>query len=530
MMVFKKGTFRSHGDIVRKNNIAAAKIIATLIKTTYGPQGMSKLMIDNFGEIAVTNDGATILNKMDIYHPVGKIIQDAAKTQDITVGDGTKMLVILVGELLTMAEKLLEQKVHPNVIIAGYRKALEIALNRLRNIANVANLNDRNLLMNIIMTSFASKNLGNATQHIANLLLDAIFNVIERRGENFLIEKDSIQIVKKIGKSLIESELIKGAIIEKEIVHNGMPKRIENAKILIINIPIKIQRFELPFSSSAKIEIKEPLKVSKFLEEEDKIIKEIIDKIVAVGANVVLSSRDINDTAQFFMAKAGILAIKRIKRQDLEKLAKATGAKIVTDLYDLNEEHLGKAELVEERKIGKDKLVFIEGCNNPKSVCIFLRGAPEKQLDDVERALNDAIMAIKCLINNMKYVAGGGATEEELSLSIRKEGLKYPGKIQLAILAFADALESIPKILAENSGIDPIEVITELREKHENGQISYGINVFSRKIEDMFKLGIIEPLEIKENALKSSFETTNMILRIDDVTDRRRRKYILKKT
>ena len=529
MMVFRKGVFRSRGDLVRKNNIAVAKIITSIIKTTYGPQGMSKLMIDNFGEIAVTNDGATILDKMDIYHPVGKLLQDAAKTQDITVGDGTKMLVILIGELLTMAEKLLEQKIHPNVIITGYKKALEIALNRLKNIASEANLNDRNLLLNVIMTALASKNLGYATQHIANLVVDAVLNVIEKRGEKFIVEKDNIQIVKKIGRSLMESKLIKGAIIEKEVVHDGMPKRIENARILIINIPIKIQRFELPFSSSAKIDIKDPLKVPQFLNEEDRIIKEIIDKITAVGANVVLSSRDINDVAQFFMAKAGILGVKRIKRQDIEKIAKATGAKIVTDLDDLNEKALGKATLVEERKIGKDKMVFIEGCNNPKSVSIFLRAGLEKQLDDAERALNDAIMAVKCLINSMKYVPGGGATEEELALSIRKEGVKYPGKIQLAILAFADALESIPKILAENSGIEPIEIISELRAKHENGQFSYGINVFSKKVEDMFKLGILEPLDIKENALKSSFETTNMILRIDDITDRRRRKYIIKK-
>lgn len=528
MMVFRKGVFRSRGDIVRKNNITVAKIISTMLKTTYGPQGMSKLVIDNFGETAVTSDGATILNKMDIYHPVGKLLQDAAKTQDITVGDGTKTLAILVGELLMKAEKLLEQRVHPNLIITGYRKALEIALNHLRNSANIASINDRKLLMNIIMTTLASKNLGYATQHMANLAIDAIFNVIEKRGEKIILDKDNIQIVKKVGRSLIESELIKGMIIEKEVVHNEMPKRIQNARILIINVPLKIQRFELPFSSSAKIDIKDPLKVSQFLNEEDMMIKEMIDKIIAAGANVVLSSRDINDKAQFFMARAGILGIKRIKRQDIEKLAKATGAKIVTDLADLDERALGKAALVEERKYGKDKMVFIEGCDNPKSVSIFLRGGLEKQLDDAERALNDAIMVVACLINNMKYVPGGGAIEETLALNIRKEGLKYPGKIQLAILAFADALESIPKILAENSGMEPIEIITELRAKHENGQFNYGIDVFSRKVDDMLKLGVIEPLSIKENVLKISFETTAMILRIDDITDRRRRKYVKK--
>ena len=520
VIVLKEGTTRTRGKAAQRNNIAAAKIISEIVRTTLGPKGMDKILVDTIGDVVVTNDGATILDKMDVEHPAAKMLIETAKAQDNTVGDGTTTVVILAGELLKRAEELIEQKIHPSTIITGYKRALDIAVQHLEKIAKPVKLEDKETLKKILLTSLASKSLGFAKEHIADLALEAVLRIIEERDGRLYADKDNIQIVKKMGRSLLESELINGVVIDKEVVHSAMPKRIVNAKIALINAPFEIEKTEF----SAEIRIRDPLKMKEFLDEETRILKEMVDKVVSVGANVVLCQKGIDDIAQFFMAKAGILGVRRIKSSDMEKLSRATGAKIITNFEDLTPSDLGTAGIVEERKIGEDKMVSVKDCKNPKSVSILIRAGLERQLDEAERALNDAIMNLISLIQNMKYVPGGGATEMALASVIKKEAPKYPGKEQLAMLAFAETLEMIPRILAENSGLEPVEILTELRTKHESRQHGYGIEVFSGKVQDMFKVGVIEPLRVKEQALKSGFEAAAMILRIDDVIAAARRK------
>ncbi len=513
VIILKEGTTRTKGRAAQKNNIAAAKIIAEIVKTTLGPKGMDKILVDSIGDVIVTNDGATILEKMDVEHPAAKMIVEVAKTQDNTVGDGTTTAVVLAGELLKHAEELVEQKIHPSTVISGYKKALDIALEELRRLGKPVKLEDRTTLKKIVMTALASKSLGFATDHIADLAIDSVLRVIEERDTKFVADKDSIQIIKKMGKSLLESQLVHGVIVDKEVVHPAMPKRVVNAKIALINAPFEIEKTEF----SAEIRIRDPLKIKEFLDEETRILKEMVDKVAAIGANVVFCQKGIDDMAQFFLAKAGILAVRRVKASDMEKLAKATGGRIVTNFEDLTEKDLGRAGLVEEVKIGEDRMVFVQECQNPKAVSILIRAGLERQLDEAERALNDAIMNMITLVDNLNYVPGGGAIEEALALRVRKEAAKYPGREQLAMMAFAEALETIPRTLAENAGLEPVEILTELRAKHDKDGHGYGVDVFSGKITDMLNLGVIEPLKVKEQALKSSFEAAAMILRIDDV-------------
>jgi thermosome len=520
VIILKEGTTRTKGRAAQKNNIAAAKIIAEIVKTTLGPKGMDKILVDSIGDVIVTNDGATILEKMDVEHPAAKMIVEVAKTQDNNVGDGTTTAVVLAGELLKHAEELVEQKIHPSTVISGYKKALDIALEELRKLGRPVKLEDRPTLKKIVMTALASKSLGFATDHIADLAIDAVLKVIEERDSKLVADKDSIQIIKKMGKSLLESQLVHGVIVDKEVVHPAMPKRVVNAKIALISAPFEIEKTEF----SAEIRIRDPLKIKEFLDEETRILKEMVDKVAAVGANVVFCQKGIDDMAQFFLAKAGILAVRRVKASDMEKLAKATGGRIVTNFEDLTEKDLGRAGLVEEVKIGEDRMVFVQECQNPKAVSILIRAGLERQLDEAERALNDAIMNMITLIDNLNYVPGGGAIEEALALRVRKEAAKYPGREQLAMMAFAEALETIPRTLAENAGLEPVEILTELRSKQDKDGYGYGVDVFSGKVTDMFALGVIEPVKVKEQALKSSFEAAAMILRIDDVIAASRKK------
>ena len=519
VLILKEGTSRTRGRTAQRNNIAAAKIIAEMVKTTLGPKGMDKILVDSIGDVIVTNDGATILDKMDVEHPAAKMLIEVAKAQDTSVGDGTTTVVILTGELLKRAEDLIEQKIHPSTVITGYRRALDIALQTLSKIAKPIELDDKATLKKIVNTSLGSKSLGFASDHIADLAINAVLNVIEERDGKPYADKDHIQIIKKVGKSLLESELINGVIIDKEVVHPAMPKRVVNAKIALINAPFEIEKTEF----SAEIRIRDPLKIKEFLDEETKILKEMVDKVVKVGANVVFCQKGIDDIAQFFLAKAGILAVRRVKSSDMEKLAKATGGRIVTNFEDLSEKDLGSAGLVEEKKVGEDKMVFVRECKNPKAVSILIRAGLERQLDEAERALNDAIMNLISLIRDLKYVPGGGATEMALASMIRKEAPKYPGREQLAMIAFAESLEMIPRTLAENAGLEPVEILTELRTKHEKGDHGYGVEVISGKVQNMFDAGIIEPIKVKEQILKSAFEASAMILRIDDVIAATRR-------
>jgi thermosome len=513
VIVLKEGTTRTRGRSAQRNNIAAAKIIAEMVKTTLGPKGMDKILVDTIGDVIVTNDGATILEKMDVEHPAAKMIIEVAKTQDKSVGDGTTSAVLIAGELLAKAEELIEQKIHPSTIIAGYKKALDLALQRLNELAIPVQLTDRETLQKIMSTSLGSKSLGFGMEHLAGLAIDAVLSVVKEYDGRRKADKDDIQIVKKMGKSILESQLIKGVVIDKEVVHPGMPKRVTNAKIAIIDAPFEIEKTEF----SAEIRIRDPLKIKEFLDEEAKILKEMVDKVVQVGANVVFCQKGIDDAAQFFLAKAGILAVRRVKRSDMEKLEKATGGRIVTNFEDLSPKDLGEAGLVEERKIGEDRMVFVEQCKNPKAVSILLRAGLERQLDEAERALNDALMNMISVVEDNRYVPGGGAIETALAQYIRANASKYSGKEQLAMTSFADALEVIPRTLAENAGYDPVDLMSALRSRHAENGHSYGINIYTAKVDDMLKLGVIEPFRVKAQALKASFEAAAMILRIDDV-------------
>lgn len=513
VLILKEGTTRTRGRSAQRNNITAARIIAEMVKSTLGPKGMDKILVDTIGDVIVTNDGATILEKMDVEHPAAKMIIEVAKTQDKSVGDGTTSAVLIAGELLAKAEELIEQKIHPSTIITGYKKALDLALKRLNDISTEVKLTDKETLAKIVRTSLGSKSLGFGMEHISNIAIDAVLSVVKEYNGKLRADKDDIQIVKKMGKSIVESQLIKGVVIDKEVVHPGMPKRVTNAKIAIIDAPFEIEKTEF----SAEIRIRDPLKIKEFLDEEARILKEMVDKVSQVGANVVFCQKGIDDAAQFFLAKAGILAVRRVKRSDMEKLEKATGGRIVTNFEDLSPKDLGEAQLVEERKIGEDRLVFVEGCKNPRAVSILLRAGLERQLDEAERALNDALMNMITIVDDNRFVPGGGAVETELAQFIRENASKYSGKEQLAMMAFADALEIIPRTLAENAGLDPVDIMSSLRSKHVDAGYKYGINIYNGKIEDMISLGVIEPYKVKAQALKSSFEAAAMILRIDDV-------------
>lgn len=513
VLILKEGTTRTQGKAAQRNNIAAAKIIAEIVKTTLGPKGMDKILVDSLGDVVVTNDGATILEKIDVEHPAAKMIIEVAKTQDDIVGDGTTTAVVLAGELLRKAEELLEQKIHASTIISGYKKALDMAFEVLEKNAKVIDLADKATLKKVVKTSLGSKSLGFATDHIADLAIEAVTSVIHERDGKKVADKDDIQIVKKIGKSLMESEVIKGIIVDKEVVHSAMPKRVENAKIALVDAPFEIEKTEF----SAEIRIRDPLKIKEFLDEEMNILKEMVDKVKKIGANVVFCQKGIDDAAQFFMAKEGILAVRRVKKSDMEKLAKATGGRIVTNLEDLDEKDLGRAKLVEERKIGEDRMVFIEGCENPRAVSVLVRAGLERQLDEAERSLNDAIMNLITLVSDNRVVPGGGAIETEISRYLHSNAGKFSGKEQLAFLAFAEAIEIIPRTLAENAGMEPVEIMAELRHGHDNGKATLGVDVIGGKVSDMWSLGVIEPVKVKQHAIRSSFEAASMILRIDDV-------------
>jgi len=514
VLILKEGTTRSRGREAQRNNIMAARVIGEVLKTTLGPRGMDKMLIDSLGDITITNDGATILDEMEVEHPAGKMMVEVAKTQDDMVGDGTTTAVVLAGELLKKAEELLEQNIHPTVIVSGYRKAVQKAIETINNIAIPVNIEDRETLRKVALTSMSSKAVGPAKEHLAEIAIDAVKQIVEKRGERNVADIDNIQIIKKEGKSLFESQLIRGLIIDKEAVHSGMPKKLENAKIALLDCPLEIEKTE----TSAEIRIRDPTQMKAFLDQETRMLKEMVEKIKTAGARVLFCQKGIDDMAQHFLAKHEILAARRVKQSDMEKLSRATGARIVTDLDDLKLEDLGMAGVVEERKIGEDKMIFVEKCKDPRSVAVLIRAGLERMVDEAERAMNDALSVVSDVIGNNKIVPGGGAVEVEISKELRKHATKVGGREQLAIEAFADAFEIVPKTLAENAGLEAIDIIAELRAAHEktDGQ-PMGINVLKGKVENMRENGVIEPLVVKEQAAKSATESASMILRIDDV-------------
>jgi archaeal chaperonin len=514
VLILKEGTTRNRGKEAQKNNIMAAKVIGEVLKTTLGPRGMDKMLIDSLGDITITNDGATILEEIEVEHPAAKMMVEIAKTQDNMVGDGTTTAVVLAGELLKKAEELLEQNIHPTIIVAGYRKATQKAIESINKIAVTVDTTDRKTMKEVALTSIASKAVGIAKDTLAEIAIDAVMQIVEKRGDKTIADIDNVQLIKKTGKSLLESQLIKGLIIDKEVVHPGMPKKMENAKIALLDAALEIEKTEI----SAEIRIRDPEQMKAFLDQETKMLKDMVDKVKASGANVVFCQKGIDDMAQHFMAKEGILTARRVKESDMEKLAKATGGRIVTNLNDLSQKDLGMAGIVEERKVGDDKMIFVEKCRDPRAVAILIRAGLERMVDEAERAMTDALSVVSDVIENNKIVAGGGAVEIEVAKDLRSYATKVGGREQLAVEAFADAVEIIPKTLAENAGLQAIDIVVDLRAAHEKADGKYmGVNVFTGKTENMYEKGVVEPVVVKEQAIKSAAESASMILRIDDV-------------
>ncbi len=515
VLILKEGTQRTAGRDAVRTNIMAVRAISEALRTTYGPKGMDKMLVDSLGDITITNDGATILDKMDIQHPAAKMMVQIAKGQDEEVGDGTKTAVILAGELLKQAEDLLGKEIHPTIIVSGYKLAMEKAIEYIDKISKPIDITDKEVLKKIAVTSLNSKAVQGARERLAEIAVEAVTKVAEKRGDKWYVDLDTVQIIKKHGGSLLDTMLVEGVVLDKEVVHPGMPKRVENAKIVLLDTPLEIEKPEI----DAEIRITRPEEMRRFLEEEEEILKKMVEKIAATGANVVICQKGIDDIAQHFLAKKGILAVRRVKKSDMEKLARATGGRIVTNIDDLQPSDLGEAKLVEERKVGEDKMVFIEGAKNLKSVTVLIRGGFERLVDEGERAMRDALSAVADAVKCGKIVPGGGAVEVEVSKYLTKEvAPKIGSKEQLAVKAFAKALESLPLALAENAGLDAIEVLTKLKEAHATEEGLYkGIEIPTGEIKDMFELGVIEPASIKQNAIKAATEAATMILRIDDI-------------
>ncbi len=506
ILVLPEGTSRYLGKDAQRMNILAGKILAETVRTTLGPRGMDKMLVDSLGDIVVTNDGVTILKEMDIEHPAAKMLVEVAKTQEDEVGDGTTTAVIIAGELLKKAENLLEMEIHPTIIAMGYRQAAEKAKEILNTIAIDAS--DRDTLIKVAMTAMTGKGTEKAREPLAELIVDAVKQV-EEDGE---VEKDHIKIEKKEGAAVDDSTLVQGVIIDKERVHPGMPKKVENAKIALLNCPIEVKETEV----DAEIRITDPSQMQAFIEQEEQMIRDMVDKIVSTGANVLFCQKGIDDLAQHYLAKAGVLAVRRVKKSDMEKLSKATGASIVTNIEDLSEEDIGEAGVVSEKKISGEEMIFVEECKEPKAVTILVRGSTEHVVSEVERAIEDAIGVVAATVEDGKVVAGGGAPEIEIAKRLKDYADAISGREQLAVSAFAEALEIVPKTLAENAGLDSIDALVDLRAAHETSPYM-GLDVFEGDIVDMNKAGVIEPHRVKKQAIQSAAEAAEMILRIDDV-------------
>jgi thermosome len=513
VLVLKEGSSRSRGREAQGNNIEAAKVVAEVVKSALGPKGMDKMLVDSFGDVTITSDGRTILDEMDIQHPAAKMMVEVAKTQDNEAGDGTTTAVIISGELLNKAQELIEKSVHPTVIIDGYRKAAEKALETLEKIAIKIDVESSDYLKKAAMTAMASKLVAEHKEYLADIAVKAILAVAEKDGEKYKADIDDVKVEKKPGESVRGTKLVQGIVLDKDIAHSGMPKRVEKAKIALLDCPLEIEKTEF----DAKINIESPEQMEGFLKQEEDMLRNMVDKILKAGANVVLCEKGVDDMAQHFLARKGIMLVRRNKKSDMEKLAKATGGKIVTNLDALNADDLGYAALVEERKIGDDKMTFIEGCKHPKAVTILIRGGTQRIIDEAERSIHDALCVVRDLIEEPKLVAGGGAPELEVSRALRKYAETLPGREQLAVRAFAEAFEAIPSTLTENAGLDPIDILSDLRSRHEKGETWAGIEVISGKIQDMSKAGVFEPLAVKKQIVKSATEASTMLLKIDDV-------------
>ncbi|MCX6691347.1 MAG: thermosome subunit alpha [Methanoregula sp.] len=510
ILILKEGSTRTRGRDAQGMNITAAKAVASAVRTTLGPKGMDKMLVDTIGDVVITNDGVTILKEMDIEHPAAKMMVEVAKTQDDEVGDGTTTAVIIAGELLKKAEDLLEQDVHPTIIAAGYRQAAEKAQELLKEIAIDVKATDKAMLKKIAETAMTGKGAEASKDALCDLVVKAVTMVADEDGT---VDIDNIKVEKKTGGSIDDSEIVEGVLVDKERVHPSMPKKVTNAKILLLNAAVEFKKTEV----DAEINITSPDQLQAFLDEEERMVKNIVDKIIASGANVLFCQKGIDDIAQHYLAKAGIFATRRVKKSDMEKLARATGGSLVSSIDSITKDEMGHAGIVEERKVSGEEMTFVEKCKNPKAVSIIVRGGTEHVVDELERAIHDALRVVGVVFEDHKVVAGGGAPETELSLRLREYGATVGGRAQLAIEAFAAALEIIPRTLAENAGLDPIDMLVEIRAAHEKGKKTFGLDVFAGKAADMLKAGVVEPLRVKTQAISSAAEAAVMILRIDDV-------------
>ena len=508
--ILREGSQRTAGRDAQRSNIMAAKAVAGAVRTTLGPKGMDKMLVDTMGDVVITNDGVTILKEMDIEHPAAKMMVEIAKTQDTEVGDGTTTAVVLAGELLKQAESLLEQEIHPTVIAAGYRAAADKSIEILKGLAVSVSVKDEDLLRKIAVTAMTGKGSQSARDELAVIAVKAVRAVVDEDGT---VDTDNITVEKKVGGGITDSQLIEGVVIDKDRLHPNMPKKVVGARIALLNAAVEIEKTEV----DAKIQITSPDQLQSFLDQEETMLKDMVDKIAASGANVLFVQKGIDDLAQHFLAKAGIYTVRRVKKSDMEKLARATGARVVTSIHEISKDDLGKAGLVEERKVSDEKMTFIEQCTNPKSVSIILRGGTEHVVDELDRAMEDALRVVGVAVEDKLLVAGGGAPEVELALRLRAYASTVGGREQLAIEAFADAMEIIPKTLAENAGLDQIDSLVALRSKHEQSMKTAGLDMDTGKPVDMLSLGVVEPLRVKTQAISSAAEAAVMILRIDDV-------------
>ncbi|MGQ9542627.1 MAG: thermosome subunit beta [Candidatus Bathyarchaeia archaeon] len=513
ILILKEGSTRRRGRETQRANIMAARLISEAVKTSLGPRGMDKMLVDSIGEVTVTNDGATVLKEINVEHPAAKMMVEVAKTQDQEVGDGTTTAVVIAGELLSRAQTLMEKGIHPSILVESFTVACEKARHFLEEIAIKVKPTDRRVLAKIAEVAMATKTLAGERGRLAEIAAEAVLAVADKRDEKLIVDIEDVKIEKKAGGSISDTRLVKGLVVDKEIVHARMPKRVEDAKIALIVKPFEIEKPEF----DSKLSIENPEQLEAFMKREEKLLEEMVEKLASTGANVLFCQRGIDDSAQYYMARKGILATRRVKVADMERLAKATGGRVVTEVTYIQEGDLGHAEVVEEVKVGKDRMLFVEGCKNPRAVTIMIRGGNERMVYEAERAVHDAICVVRDVVQEPKIVAGGGAPEVEVARRLRDYAKKIPGRLQLGILAFAEALESIPVILAENAGLDPIDILVEMRSRHGKGEVWSGIDPVKGRITDMYRIGVYEPLSVKRQALLSATEAANMILRIDDL-------------
>lgn len=513
VLILKEGASQTKGRDAQKNNIAAAKLISEVVRSSLGPRGMDKMLVDGLGDVTITNDGATILKEIDVQHPAAKMMVEISKATDNEVGDGTSSVVVLAGALIEKAEELITKDVHPTIIVDGYRKSALKSIEIFNHLAQKIDPGNKSELIRVARTSMQTKLVSKDSDELSGVVVNAALEVSEPNESAYIIDIDDVKVEKKAGGSLRDTKLIKGIVLDKEVVHGGMPKRVEKAKIALINSALEIEKTEF----DAKININSPDQMKMFLEEENKMLKNMVDKIISSGANVAICQKGIDDVAQHYLAKSNVLSVRRVKESDMTKLSRATGARIVNNLEDLGSRDLGSADLVEERKVETDKWVFIEGCKHPKAVTILIRGGSQRVVDEAERSIHDALMVTKDVMEKPLIVAGGGSPESYVAGKLREWSSTLSGREQLAADKFAESLEVIPLALAENAGMDPIDTLTELRSKQTKGSKWSGIDARGGKVVDMSKQDIVEPLSVKEQIIKSATEVASMILRIDDV-------------